>query len=327
MLVRTKRALQFACYAIVCSLAFAGDDDAPKPAGAAVTPALDAEQQRAVDIQVAHPVAVTAPERTSALGVVLDAASLQSDAGERAAAEAEEQALAAEAARLRGLYQAGAGPSLKALETAQAEEIKAHAAARLAAVRFTQHWGPLAKAERRPASPAIRQKQLDDVTSGRSLLVRADLPGQHIVGVLPARAVLEVDGTGVPGRVLGPLAQFGESQSAGLLLQIDHPPPGLAAGARVPLWLYGSVRAGMLLPGAAILYDENGAYVYKQAAPRTAGEKTRYLPVKVTLLVPYGDGWLVQGVDDDDEIVVHGAGVLWSLEGVGAHAADDEDED
>ena len=49
--------------------------------------------------------------------------------------------------------------------------------------------------------------------------------------------------------------------------------------------------------------------------------------MKVTLLMPHGDGWLVQGVDDDDEIVVHGAGVLWSLEGVGARAADDEDED
>jgi hypothetical protein len=322
MIIRTIRALQLACYAIVCSRAFAGDGEAPKPAEAAATPALDAEQQRAVDIRVAHPVAVTAPERTSALGVVLDAASLQSDAGERASAEAEEQALAAEASRLRGLYQAGAGASLKMLETAQAEEIKAHAAARLAAVRFTQHWGPLAK-----ASPAIRLRQLDDVTSGRSLLVRADLPGQHIVGVLPSRAVFDVDGTGVPGRVLGPLAQFGESQSAGLLLQIDHPPPGLGAGARVPLWLYGGVRAGMLLPSAAILYDENGAYVYKQAAPRKAGEKIRYLPVKVTLLVPYGEGWLVQGVDDDDEIVVHGAGVLWSLEGVGVHAADAEDED
>jgi hypothetical protein len=48
--------------------------------------------------------------------------------------------------------------------------------------------------------------------------------------------------------------------------------------------------------------------------------------VKVTLLAPYGDGWLVQGVDDDDDIVVRGAGVLWS-QGAGIHASDDEDED
>jgi hypothetical protein len=318
----TKRALQFACYAILCSLARAGDDDAPKPAHASDTPTLNAEQRHAVNLEVAHPVAATAPERTSALGVVLDATSLQSDESERAVAQAEEQAVSAEAARLRSLYQAGAGTSLKMLETAQAEEAKARAGADLAAVRFAQHWGPLAK-----ESPALRQEHMDAVTSGRSLLVRADLPGRHLVGAMPARAVLEVDGIEVPGRVLGPLTEFSESQSAGLLLQIDHPPLGLAAGARIPLWLYGGERAGMLLPRDAILYGEDGAYVYKQVAARTAAEKTRYLPVKVTLLMPYGDGWLVQGVDDGDEIVVHGVGVLWSLEGVGARAADDEDED
>ena len=322
MKARTKRALQLACYAILCSLAFAGDDDAPKRADATDTPALNAEQQRAVNLEVAHPVAATAPERTSALGVVLDATSLQSDESERAAARAQEQAVSAEASRLRGLYKAGAGTSLKMLETAQAEEAKARAEADLAAVRFAQHWGPLAR-----ESPALRQKHMDAVISGRSLLVRADVPGRHIVGVLPARAMLDVDGTLVPGRVLGPLTQISESQSAGLLVQIDRPPLGLAAGARIPLWLYGGERAGMLLPRDAILYDENGAYVYKQMAARTAAEKTRYVTVKVTLLMPYGEGWLVRGVDHDDEIVVHGAGVLWSLEGVGARAADDEDED
>jgi hypothetical protein len=323
MKVRTKRALQFACYAIVCSLAFArDDDDAPKPAAAAEAPALDAEQQRAVNLQVAHPVAAKVPELTSALGVVLDPTSLLSDASERTVAEAQEQAVSAEASRLRGLYKAGAGTPLKVVETAQAEEAKARAEAELAASRFAQHWGPLAK-----APPAMREQQLAAVVSGRTLLVRADLPGQHIVGAMPARAVLEVDGIEVPGRVLGVLVQAGDSQSAGLLLQIDHPPPGLAAGARLPLRLYGNERTGMLLPREAILYDENGAYVYKRAAPRTAAEKTRYLKVKVTLLMPYGEGWLVQGVDDDDEIVVHGVGVLWSLEGVGARGADDEDED
>jgi hypothetical protein len=323
MKVRTKRALQFACYAILCSLAFAGDDDdTPKPGNASETPALDAEQQRAVNLEVAHPVAAKVPERTPALGMVLDAMSLLSDASEQAIAEAQEQAIAAEAARLRGLYKAGAGTSLKVLETAQAEEAKARSEALLAAARFAQHWGPLAT-----ESATLRQKHMDAVTSGRSLLVRADLPGQHVMGALPARAMLDVDGIEVPARVLGPLAQFSESQSAGILLQIDHPPLGLAAGARIPLWLYGGERAGMLLPRDAILYDENGAYVYKQVTARTAAEKTRYLPVKVTLLAPRGDGWLVHGVDDDDEIVVHGVGVLWSLEGVGARAPDDEDED
>jgi hypothetical protein len=322
MTARTKRVLQFACCAIVSSLAFAGDDDAQKTADASGTPALNAEQQRAVNLKVAHPLSATVPERTPALGLVLDGTSLLSDEGEQAVADAQAHAAAAEASRLRDLYKAGAGASLKMLEAAQAEEAKAHATRQLAAARFAQHWGPLAK-----ESPAVRERLVEVVTSGRSVLVRADLPGQHIVGTLPARAVLDVDGVEVPGRVLGALLQLSESQSAGLLIEVERAPLGLAAGARVPLWLYGSERVGMLLPREAILYDENGAYVYKQLAARSPAEKARYVPVKVTLLMPHGDGWLVQGVDHDDDIVVHGAGVLWSLSGVGTRAANDEDDE
>lgn len=321
MKARTKRVLQFASYAMLCSLAFAGDDDAQKRPDAAA-PALNIEQQRAVNLKTAHPLPATAPERTPALGLVLDATSLLSDETERDVAEAQAHAATAEAVRLKGLYKAGAGTSLKMLEAAQAEEAKAQASLQLAAARFAQHWGPLAK-----EPPQAREKLVDVVTSGRSLLVRGDLPGRHILGALPARAVLDVDGIEVPGRVLGALAQFNESQSAGLLIEVERAPLGLAAGARVPLWLYGGERTGMVLPREAILYDENGAYVYKQLAPGSPGEKTRYVPVKVTLLMPQGDGWLVHGVDDDDDIVVHGAGVLWSLSGVGTRAAGDEDDE
>ncbi len=92
-------------------------------------------------------------------------------------------------------------------------------------------------------------------------------------------------------------------------------------------WLFSRrARSGLLLPRDAVLYDENGAYVYKQLARKTDAEAARYAPVKVNLLLPYGDGWLVEGVDDDDNIVVHGVGVLWSLQGVGAHAVDDDDD-
>ena len=85
-------------------------------------------------------------------------------------------------------------------------------------------------------------------------------------------------------------------------------------------------HGGLVLPREAVLYDENGAYVYKQLAKKTAADDARYAPVKVKLLLPYGDGWLVDGVDDDDEIVVHGAGVLWSLQGMGAQQHDDDDD-
>ncbi len=270
---------------------------------------------------MAHPLAATAPERILALGVVLDATSLLADVGELTAAAAAEHSASAELARLRELYKGGAGASMKMLEAAQAEQAKSQAEAQVASARLSTHWGPLAA-----MSPPARQKILDDAVAGRGLLVRADLPGRHSLGALPAKAVLDVDGIEVPGRVLGVLRQFDELQSAGLLIEVEHAPTGLGPGARVPLALLRAQRTGFLLPRDSFLYDENGAYVYKQLIRKTAAEKTRYVPVKVKLLFPYGDGWLVEGVDDDDDIVVHGAGVLWSLQGVGAHAVDDDED-
>jgi hypothetical protein len=318
-----KRTLQFTCYAaLACSFAATGDeDDDAKSAAPSTVPTLNSEQQRAVDVRVAHPLAAKAPQRSPAFGMVLDSTTLLADEGERSAASAQEHAASAEASRLSGLYAAGAGASLKMLEAAQAEEARAHADARLASARFAQHWGPVA-AQR----PIVRRQLLDALVAGRSILIRADLPGRHMVGTIPDKALVDVDGIEVPGRVLGALGQLSEVQSAGLLIEVHNPPAGLAAGARMPLSLLSTEQAGMLLPRDAVLYDENGAYVYKQLTAKTPAERTRYAAVRVTLLLPYGDGWLVRGVDDDDDIVVHGAGVLWSLEGVGAHPVDDDED-
>jgi hypothetical protein len=114
-------------------------------------------------------------------------------------------------------------------------------------------------------------------------------------------------------------------QSVGLLIEVPNAPAGLGPGARIQVALLTAERSGLLLPRDALLYDENGAYVYKQLTKKTAAENARYAAVKVKLLLPYGDGWLVDGVDDDDNIVVRGAGVLWSLQGVGARQNVDDD--
>ncbi len=319
----TWRALHLAMYLMLtvsCSALGDDDDDAPKAAGQSAVPALNAEQQRAVGLQIAHPVPATAPERTEALGTVLDRTVLLADESDAAVAAAEEHAAAAELARLHELHQSGAGASLKMLEAAQAEDAKARADSRLAAARFAQHWGPLAA-----QPPELRRRLLDAVASGRTALVRADLPGRHSVGSLPGKALLDVDGISVPGRVLGALEQPSDLQSAGILIEVRNPPAGLAPGARIPLALLSAERAGLLLPNDALLYGEEGAYVYKEVAPKTAREKVQYIAVKVTPLVPYGGGWLVTGVDADDAIVVHGARVLWSRAGKGAPTGDDDD--
>lgn len=300
----------------------AGDDDdkAPDAGRQSAQPSLNGEQERAVGISVAHPLAAQAPERVDALGAVLDATALISDLGDASAADAAEHSLSAELARLRALHEGGAGASVKMLEAAQAEQAKAQAQAQIAAARLALHWGPVA------ALPgAARQKLIEAAASGRSLLLRADLPGRHTLGAYQGKALLDVDGIQVPGHVLGALRQTTELQSAALLIEVPNAPSGLGPGARVPVVLLTAERSGMLLPRDALLYDENGAYVYKQLAKKTAAENTRYSPVRVRLLLALGDGWVVDGLDDDDNIVVHGAGVLWSLQGMGAQQHDDDD--
>jgi hypothetical protein len=305
---------------LVAAVAAAGDAVRGQPQPGISS--LNAEQLRAAGIGVAHPLAANTPARTAALGVVLDATDLVSEAGEVSAAAAAEHSASAEVVRLRGLVSGGAGPSLKMLEAAQAEQARAQAQLETARARFVLHWGPIAA-----LSMSERQRLIDAASGGRSLLLRADVAGRHSVGTIPRDALLEVDGLQIPGRVLGPLRQAGEMQSAALLIEVKNAPSGLGPGARVPVALLAPARKGFVIPRDAVLYDDQGPYVFKQVVNRSADRNLRYAPVKVTLLAAYGDGWLIDGVDDDDDIVVRGAGVLWSLQGMAGHAADGDEDD
>jgi hypothetical protein len=299
------------------------DNDDERAAEAGGGPQLNSEQQRAVGIAVAHPIAAAnIPGRLAALGSVLDATLLLSDLGETTAAEAAEKTSAAELTRLRDLYRGGTSASLKVLEAAEAEHARLQAQLEVTSARLSLRWQPVAS-----LSGGERQKLVESLTKGGALLVRADLLGRHSIGVVPREALLDVDGVQVHGHVLGLVKQSTELQSIGLLVEVPRAPLGLGPGARVPVALLIEGRPGLLLPRASILYDENGAYVYKQLAPKPGEKTTRYAVVRVKLLTPNGDGWVVEGVDDDDNIVVHGAAVLWSLQGVGVHGSADEDDD
>jgi len=314
--------------AVLCADA---DDDDKAPAGTTTLPTLSVEQQRAAGVVVAHPANTSVPQRDDAIGFVLDPLSLVTEAGEADATAAAARAANAELERVRGLYGAGAGASLKALQAAQAEQVRARAQADIASAKFAANWPPLVA-----MAAGERQKLIDRAVAGKALLVRADLPGRHILASLPDQALLDVDGVSVKGVVLGMGAlPGGDAQGVAVLIEVRAAPPGFGAGARVPVTLLGAPRSGVVVPRDAVLYDEGGALVYKQLAkdsttrpPTAAAEHvTRYAPARVKLIQAHGDGWLVEGIDDDDDIVVRGAGVLWSLQGIIGHAAGDNDDD
>jgi hypothetical protein len=298
----------------------ADDDDHAQKNAQGTIPTLNKEQREAVGIAVARAIKAKPAERVAAFGQVLDPSALIGDLGELDANRAAERAASAEVGRLQGLYKAGASASLKNLEAAQAEQAHAHAQSEASSSRFALRWAPVASLQ-----GARRQKLIENVGAGKSALVRVDLPGQQSLGSVPEAATLEIDGVTVNGRVLGALMQASESQSASVLAEIEQPPTGLAIGARIPAYVVWNARSGYLVPRGALIYEEGGAFVYHQLNAKPGDDKTQYARKKVTLLMQSGDGWLVDGLDDDDLVVVHGSGVLWSLEGVGAIPEDEDD--
>ena len=297
------------------------DDKTPNTSAIVINTSLTSQQRKALGVVAERPLAAQIPDRIASVGLVLDSTVLVADLGDLAASETAARTARAEVKRLQGLYGDHGGASLKMVEAARVEAVKATAQSRLTAARFEQHWAPLAA-----LSPSDRAAIVMQVTRGRALLLRADLPGRHSLGSLPGKAELDVDGVKVHGRVFGFLRQADETQSLGLLVGVENPPAGLGPGARIPVSLLMAKRSGVVLPQDAVLYDERGPYVFKQLT-RPVGANSQYQRCNVKLLIRRGTGWLVSGVEDDDDIVMEGAGVIWSLQGAGARAIDDDDDD
>jgi len=284
--------------------------------------ALTRSQQQAVGIRVDHPLPLANPRQIEAYGLVLDPVLLIGDAGRMDSTQAAADAAAADVARLDGLYRNNADASLRALQAARAQASEAAAQAQSAAASFRLQWGPVAA-----LNASSRRELIDSLTAGRQLLLRADLPGHQLLGNLAPRALVVIDGISVTARVLGPLLRTDpQSQSSGWLLQIDHRPEGLGPGARTHVQLQAAPASGVLVPAAALLYGDQGAYLYRELGTQS-GDSSRFAAAPVKLLGRVGEGWLVEGVGRADSIVVQGAGVLWSLAGISTFSAAEEEHD
>jgi len=299
--------------ALLAGVSYAGE-----PAALALTDA----QQRAAGVRVDHPVAMTNVPQVEAYGVVLDPAALVTDMGRMESTQAAWHAAQADLARLAGLYRDNLNASLKSLQLAQAQASETGAQARAAAATFALQWGPVAA-----LGAEARHALIDALSANRQVLVRAGLPGHPLADSVGPRALLEIDGVSVAARVLGSLQRTDpQLQGAAWLLAVDRAPPGLRPGAHVRVLLERAAVKGLLVPAVALLYDEKGAYVYRNVGRNTGG-KHQYQAVAVQLLSAMGEGWLVSGLNASDAIVVDGAGVLWSLQGIGTFSAAEEEHD
>jgi hypothetical protein len=297
------------------------DDDAKSPP--AVT--LSTQQRNSAGITVAHPSEMKLSQREVAFGQVLDPSTLVTEFGQAEAAMASQRAADADLQRLQGLYHADAASSLKMVQAAQTEQIRARTQYQAAFSTFTAHWGAIA---RLPAEQ--REQTIQHAASGSHLLVRASILGRRSIDVLPTSAALEVDGLQVPARVIGILSPAAAGdvqnlQNPGLLLDVSAAPQGLGPGARVAVTLSSQERSGVWIPDDSLIYNEHGARVFKQIDGTPAHEKWQYVEVPVELVQRQSHGWLIKGVSKDDMIVVGGAGSLWSLQS--ANTASDDDDD
>src|ERR1700723_3662282 len=165
----------------VAGAGLADDDDDDRPQ-ATLQPdssgayALTSSQQQAVGIRSDHPMQMASPQQIEAYGLVLDPATLVTDAGRMDSTQAAAAAAAADVARLDGLYRNNADASLKALQASRAQ-------AQSAAAGFRLQWGPVAALD-----GARRGELIDALVAGRRLLVRADVPGHQLQGAIAPRA-------------------------------------------------------------------------------------------------------------------------------------------
>ncbi|WP_440224680.1 hypothetical protein ACQQ2N_05500 [Dokdonella sp. MW10] len=309
-----------ACSLLVASIllaaspwALAVDDDDDDAGEAALV--LEASQREAIGLRVARPVAVTAPNVLATSARVLDATDILAAAGEAEAASAGERVASEELARVRALHADGAAASRRVVDAAVVEQARQKAARDVAERRLAQLAGFHASTAARD-----RDATLEALRSGTLVLLRAEVTGRESLAGVPRAARVSIDGVAHDTRVLGPLQGAGEIAAPALLLALDAPPEGLVPGMRLAATLGGEPVKGVAVPRGALLHDERGAHVYLQSAGD--GGTMRYTRRDVSLRVPFGEGWLVDGLDDDDDVVVAGVGLLWSMQG--GHVDDDD---
>jgi multidrug efflux system membrane fusion protein len=293
----------------------AADAEADQPIAAAARVQRDADGTTVITLAVAAQqlaglqtetlVAATLPPEVSALGRVLDSATLVTLENEAVAARATLQVAQREYARLKNLS-AQDNASVRALETADAEMKRDQSALATAEAQLMA-----ASAKAVPAEPAEFFRSL---ARQESVLVRLDLPAGDWPAKTPRAAQLTLPGAGPPviaGFLDRAATTDPQTQGAGFLFLVTNAPPALTPGLVVTgrLQLPGEPLRGVIVPDAAVIRSDARAWIYVQ----TGGTGFARREIKPDFPAP-GGWFLTNGVAPGDKVVVTGAQTLLSEE-------------
>lgn len=336
MTARNRLFISLALLALACRQSAPEADTQARsavPASAAAADAeagivLDGAAQARLGIRLETLAAAAVAERIVGFGVVESIAPLAQLDAESVQAHAVATAAAAALARAEALYADQEGTSLTVVEAARRDATSAASAVELAERRLAIDWGgggPL-------ASAAGRATWLKSLIAGRAALVRAQFPAGSAFD--PATTRLEVDPFSRGGSTLAARQVWsapGDPAVPGLaLFVLVEAPQAPRPGDRVRVVAEGTLRAGVVVPAAALVLADGATWCYVLTAAAD-GYPERFVRRALAIDRPEAAGYFVAaGVAPGDRVVVAGGGSLLAEEvgavsGAASSAGDDED--
>jgi membrane fusion protein, multidrug efflux system len=266
--------------------------------------------------------AATAPTGVSTTARVLDPSRLLQLDSELASAAATFTASKAEALRLRKLYTEDRTASLRAVETASAQEQADLQRVNAARRQLALEWGGGIAG----LTAHNRSVLLNELAGGHALLARVEVPpGTPLPGVgsgveLRGNSESEVFSSSVVGSL--PTADP-RLQTRGVLVELKGDAAKLSIGqmlaAQVPTANDPPV-AGVILPRSALVRRGARVWVYVQLSPNT------FVRREVHDYHPVPGGWFVaSGFMAGDRVVAGGAAALLGIEAPAATDQQDPD--
>lgn len=165
-----------------------------------------------------------------------------------------------------------------------------------------------------------RQQIVDELSSGRTTLVRFDFPRSVETELTNVSVQPLSGGTGTQVSAIwaapsGSLAMPGTS-----FFGLMAAGPGLRPGDRARVTAQGeATSSGVVIPASAVVVYAGASWCYVEAKPGTFERKL------VALDEPVTDGYLVKDFAAGTKVVAHGASVLLSREAEPVGGVDDDD--